>query len=210
MPPVPARPLPSFSTACLLFLAAPLLALATGFGAEPSEHAADTAEPLLLPGLDEVPTDALDPGEKAATVLFFVSPYCPTANNFSPWMNELIDEFGGRFAFRFIQSDPDVTKADILQHAALMGFDAPVLHDEEQVLATRLGATITPEAFVIDSAGEILYQGRVNDYYLTATRRQREVTTHDLRDALEEIAAGKPVSTPRTEAVGCRLGEARP
>jgi len=190
----------------LPLLAASILSLCPAALSAPAEEANEEAVPILLPGLDGLPINPLDPGELAAAVLFFVSPYCPTANNFSPWMNELIDEFGGRFAFRFIHSDPDVTEADILQHAALMGFDAPVLHDAEQTLAERLGATITPEVFVVDAAGEILYQGRINDYYLTATRRQREVSSHDLRDALEELAAGKAVSTPRTEAVGCRLG----
>ena len=61
------------------------------------------------------------------------------------------------------------------------------------------------KAFVIDAEGQVLYQGRINDLYLGPTQKQQEATTHDLKDALEAIRAGKEVAVPKTEAVGCDL-----
>ena len=87
----------------------------------------------------------------------------------------------------------------------MMGFESPVLDDTAQVVAKKLGAKITPEVIVLDPAGTLLYQGRINDLYLGPTKRQREVKVHDLRDALAAIKAGVPVATPRTEAVGCKI-----
>jgi len=171
----------------------------------PSAFAQDAAAPLSLNGLDGNPVEVLDAEGKKAVVLFFVSPYCPTSNHFGPEMKAIEGDFLDAFAFRYIHSDSSVKAADILQHASMMGFESPVLDDTARVVAKKLGAKITPEVIVLDPAGTVLYQGRINDLYLGPTKRQREVKTNDLRDALAAIKAGTPVATPRTEAVGCKI-----
>jgi thiol-disulfide isomerase/thioredoxin len=171
----------------------------------PTVFAQETKSPLLLHGLDGKPVEVLDVAGKKAVVLFFVSPYCPTSNNFGPEMKAIEGDFADDFAFRYIHSDSSVKAADIVQHASMMGFESPVLDDTAQVVAKSLGATITPEVIVIDPAGTVLYRGRINDLYLGPTKRQREVKTNDLRDALTAIKAGTPVANPQTEAVGCKI-----
>ncbi len=158
-----------------------------------------------LPDLAGREIDPLDCGGGKAVVVFFVSPYCPTSNNFGPEINEIAANFGEDFAFRFIHSDATVTAEDRARHAQLMEFMAPVLDDSAQTLAKHLGASITPEVVVVDPGGKVLYQGRINDLYLGPTRRQREIKNHDLRDALAAIREGKSVATPRTEAMGCSI-----
>ena len=170
-----------------------------------SAFAQDAATPLSLNGLDGNPVEVLATAGKKAVVLFFVSPYCPTSNNFGPEMKAIEGDFADDFAFRYLHSDSSVKAADILQHASMMGFESPVLDDTAQVVAKKLGAKITPEVIVLDSAGTVLYQGRINDLYLGPTKRQREVKTNDLRDALAAVKAGAPVATPKTEAVGCKI-----
>lgn len=186
-------PLPIQQAALAFFLIAPTV------------FAQGETLPLSLKGLDGKPVEVLATAGKKAVVLFFVSPYCPTSNNFGPEMKEIEDDFADAFAFRYLHSDSSVKAADILQHASMMGFESPVLDDTAQVVAKKLGAKITPEVIVLDPAGTLLYQGRINDLYLGPTKRQREVKVHDLRDALAAIKAGVPVATPRTEAVGCKI-----
>lgn len=161
---------------------------------------------LTLNDLDGKPVAVLDAGEKKAVVIFFVSPYCPTSNKFCPEMNAIVKDFGGDFAFRFVHSDSTVTEEDRKRHAELMELQAPVLDDTKQALAKRLGATTTPETAVVDADGKTLYQGRINDLYLTRTKSQRDgAKVHDLRDALAAIRKGRPVANPRTEAMGCGI-----
>lgn len=162
-------------------------------------------EPILLTDLEENPVNPLDAGDKKAVVLFFISPYCPTSNTFAPYMTEITEEFGDGFAFFSIHSDTSVSDQDRATHAKMMEITHPVLKDGEQLLAKKLGATITPEVFVIDAEGKILYQGRINDLYLGATQKQKEPTTHDLQGALEAITEGMPIAVPKTEAVGCTI-----
>ena len=161
--------------------------------------------PIALPDLEGKPVAALDAGERKAAVIFFVSPYCPTSNTFGPEMNAIVKDFGADFVFRFVHSDTTVSESDRKQHAKMMEITVPVLNDAGQKLAKQLGAKTTPEVVVVSSGGKTLYQGRINDLYLGPTKRQREVKTHDLRDALTAIREGKPVANPRTEAMGCGI-----
>jgi thiol-disulfide isomerase/thioredoxin len=160
---------------------------------------------LTLSGIDGKTYEPLNPAGKKAAVIFFVSPYCSTSNTFAPEMNAIVADFGEGFVFRFVHSDPSAKPADILQHAELMEFKAPVLIDAAQVLVRKLGAKVTPEVVVIGADGKALYQGRINDLYKGPTRRQREATTRDLRDALEAIREGKPVAAGQIAAVGCEI-----
>lgn len=162
-------------------------------------------EALTLPDLEGKPVAVLDAAGKKAAVIFFVSPYCPTSNTFGPEMNAIVKDFGGDFVFRFVHSDTTVTDADRKQHATMMEFTEPVLTDSAQKLAKQLGAKTTPEVVVITPDGKTVYQGRINDLYLGPTKRQREIKTHDLRDALTAILAGKPIANPKTEAMGCGI-----
>ena len=80
----------------------------------------------------------------------------------------------------------------------------PVVKDYDRSLAVRLGASRTPEVFVIDSSGAIQYQGRIDDQYQPGIAKST-ASRQDLRNAIEQLLAGEPVSTPRTEAVGCLI-----
>lgn len=162
-------------------------------------------ETMMLTDLEGEEVNPLDVAGKKAVVLFFISPYCPTSNTFAPHMKEISEKFGEDFVFFSIHSDPGVSDQDRATHAKMMEITHGVLKDGEQVLSKQLGATITPEAFVISPEGKTLYQGRINDLYLGPTKKQKEPTTHDLRDALAAIQKGEPVAVPKTEAVGCSL-----
>lgn len=164
-------------------------------------------ESLKLTGADgHEHTPLVVPAGKKAAILLFVSPYCPTANTFMPEINRITADYGGDFAFYLVHSDPEAKQADVLQHTEMHEIKVPVLFDKEQQLARRAGARITPEVVVVAADGTTLYQGRINDLYLGPTKRQRQATTKDLRDALDAIKEGKSISVPRTEAMGCKIG----
>lgn len=147
----------------------------------------------------------LSVGDRKAAVLVFVSPFCPTSNTFTPEVNDIAAKYGDRFSFYFVEADAEISSADAKKHADTFEMKAPVLLDPKQVLARRTGAKTTPEAVVIGPSGETLYQGRINDLYVTQTRKLKEPKTHDLRVALDAIAAGRPVDVSATKAIGCSI-----
>jgi hypothetical protein len=166
---------------------------------------AAAAEPISLTDLSGKQHQPLAVGDKKAVVLVFISPFCPTSNTFTPEVNKIAAEYGDRFAFYLVQAEAGISAADAKKHADLFEIKAPVLLDPEHKLARLTQAKITPEAMVLSAKGEMLYQGRINDLYATQTKKLPEPKTHDLRVALDEIAAGKPVTTARTKAIGCSI-----
>ena len=83
-----------------------------------------------------------------------------------------------------------------------------VAKDYDQRMAVSLGATRTPEIFVIDRGGRIVYQGRVDDQYEPGVARKK-VTQHDLRDAIVSLVEGRTPDVKQTLAVGCLIGRSR-
>jgi hypothetical protein len=83
------------------------------------------------------------------------------------------------------------------------GYKSPVLLDEGQTLVKKAGATVTPEAAVLSRSGEMLYRGRIDDRHASLGVSSPVASRQDLRDSLDAIVAGKPVASPRTNAVGC-------
>ncbi len=166
-------------------------------------HAAPPAE---LPATDGKSYPPLDAGGRKAVVFFFVSPYCSTTRPFMKEINAISADYADKAAISLVHSDSEITLEVAFQHADMEQVKARVLIDKTQLLARHLGATTTPEAVIISPAGEVLYRGRINDLYLGPTKRQRAATTNDLRDAIDDVLAGKSVASPQEPAQGCKIG----
>ena len=81
------------------------------------------------------------------------------------------------------------------------GMPYPYLHDESQEVATKWGATRTPEFYLVDSQGVVVYRGRLDD----SPRDAMEATTSDLSDAMDALSTGEEPPVNRTDAIGCSV-----
>ncbi|HTM50851.1 MAG TPA: redoxin family protein [Bryobacteraceae bacterium] len=154
-------------------------------------------------GVDRSP---LQPKEKAS-VLFFVTSDCPISNSYAPEIQRICSEYSPRgVACNLIYVDPDLTPADVRKHTAEFGYKGmPAILDSAQQLVRAAGATTTPEAALIGRSGQVLYRGRIDNLYAALGKRRPAATEKDLRKALDETLAGRPVSTPKTKAIGCYI-----
>jgi thioredoxin-related protein len=73
--------------------------------------------------------------------------------------------------------------------------------DENAVLANAFGAERTPECFLFDKNGKLVYHGAINDN----PGNSGAVTREHLIIAIEEILSGKDVTIKETRSVGCRI-----
>jgi hypothetical protein len=64
---------------------------------------------------------------------------------------------------------------------------------------------VTPQAVVIDRAGEIRYRGRIDNFYAAFGKPRQQVTEHDLRNALDAVLAGRSAPKRETDAIGCYI-----
>jgi hypothetical protein len=139
-------------------------------------------------------------------VLFFITPDCPISNGYSPEIGAIVKEYSDKgVRFYAIHVDPDLTAEAARKHAREYSLPCPVLLDRRHQLVKTTGVTITPEAAVLTPDGKMAYRGRIDDQYPGLGKKRVAPSVRDLRQALNDILAGKPVKVARTEAVGCSI-----
>lgn len=166
--------------------------------------------PLLLaiPLLTAFAASPLAPTGPAG-VLFFITNDCPIANSYAPEIQRICADYANKgVSCTLVYADLQLDSATIRKHREDFGYAAiPYVQDARHKLSAATGATITPEAVVVDPHGKVLYRGRIDNFYAGLGKPRRQVTEHDLRNALDEVLAGKPVTHPQTQAVGCYIPE---
>ncbi len=146
--------------------------------------------------------------DRKVVVLAFLGAECPLAEAYGPRLAEVARDFAKRgVGFVGIDANQQDGPVAIGRFADRHGLPFPILKDIGNELADRLGAERTPEVFVLDESRAVVYRGRIDDQYAIGIHRP-SAARHDLVDALEAVLAGRPVATPRTDAVGCTIGRA--
>jgi peroxiredoxin len=144
--------------------------------------------------------------DRPVLVLIFSSNRCPTAKAYASRMNELQADYAARgVQVIAINSNdphlyPDESLPNMVERAREDAYTFPYLRDEGQKVARAYGPTCTFDVFVLDSERRLRYEGRFDD-----ARLADRVTSHDLRNSLEDILAGRQVRLPKTRAFGCSL-----
>lgn len=139
-------------------------------------------------------------------VVVFLATKCPISNAHLPALNRMAERFGAEgMEFYGVISETTVSRSEAVAHRDEYGIDFPVLFDASGELLSRLQPTHTPQAFVLTPEGDVLYSGRIDDRYVEVGRKKLEAQQHDLKRAVEAVAAGEPVPVAKTEPVGCLI-----
>lgn len=149
--------------------------------------------------------------DKGATVLIFITTDCPVANKTAPEIQRIIKEYSTKgVAFLLVHVDPDVTDEAARKHAQDYGYHCTIVADRKHELVKLAGATVTPEAAVLSPEGKLLYRGRVNNLQEDYGKKRVQLTSNDLREALDAVLAHQPVPHPLTKSIGCYIPELKP
>jgi peroxiredoxin/mono/diheme cytochrome c family protein len=188
-------------TGFLFLFIAQLAAQLAAAAATPGAVVADFA----LKDIHRRPRSLADFKDKKAFVVFFADTECPVANLFVPSLLELHRQYADKgVQFLAINSSRQDTYIAVSAHAQEREIPFPVLKDFDQQVADAFGARVTPEAFLLDAGRVIRYRGRIDDQYGIGVRRDQP-TRRDLKEALDELLAGKPITTPQTRVDGCPI-----
>jgi peroxiredoxin len=148
--------------------------------------------------------------DRKAIVVVFIGTECPINNAYMPRLVELHKEYAEKgIQFLAINPNRQDSAESVARHAAKHALPFPVLKDEGNKVADQFAAQRTPEVFVLDAGGVVRYRGRIDDQYGIGFQRPKP-TRRDLAVALDEILAGKAVSTPSTPVAGCLIGRVAP
>jgi thiol-disulfide isomerase/thioredoxin len=172
--------------------------------------AADRARDLQLRGVDGGVVKPFASGPEAS-VAFFVATDCPVSNAYAPEIQRVCREYNGRgVGCSLIYEDVEIAHSGLPLRQQVRGHltdykfaGIPAAIDGDRAAAAVGKATITPTAVVVDRGGAIRYRGRIDNLYVALGKTRQQVTSHDLRDALDAVLAGHPVLHPETESIGC-------
>lgn len=158
-------------------------------------------EDFKLPDIDGAERSLKSLTGKNGAVLIFISVQCPVSNGYNERMEKLAQVYQAK-GINVIGINSNVTEsiAAVKAHAADKHLTFTVLKDDGNKIADRLGATRTPEAYVIDAGGKLVYHGRIDNSQNTAN-----ITSNDLREALDEMLGGRAITKTGGAAFGCSI-----
>lgn len=96
---------------------------------------------------------------------------------------------------------PDDAPEKMVQKIKEWGIDFPYLVDESQNVAREFKAQCTPDIYLFNDKKQLVYHGRIDDNW----QEESKVTRQELKEALDNLAAGKPVSQPQKPSMGCSI-----
>lgn len=164
---------------------------------------AGPALPLL------VDIDGIEHGAPARgrwTSLFFVGTDCPVSNRYVPEIKRICAGYApAGVDCLLVYSSRTLNQKTIREHLAAYGYGLPAILDSTRTVTALAGATVTPEVAVFGADAKLAYRGRIDDLFGELGRPRQQVSQRDLRDALDDLVAGRPVRKPRTRAIGCYI-----
>ena len=139
-------------------------------------------------------------------VAVFLATGCPVAQRYTMRLKRLHTEFTGNdkqhTTFVGIYANEEDTLDDVKAYIQKAEYTFPIVKDTTGYLAELLGATMTPQAMVIDTSGTLRYRGPIDD-----NRYETRIKHNYLRDALLATHTGDalPLQEQETPAFGCTI-----
>lgn len=165
------------------------------------------APDFKVPATDGKTYSLADFAQAKALVVFFTCNHCPFVLGSDEVTRATADRFRGKgVAFIGINSNSEHTHPNddfvhMVERMKQHHFPWIYARDKSQDVAKAYGALRTPHFYVFDQERKLVYTGRGLDN----PRNSAESTINDLDRALEEVVAGRPVSTPATNPIGCNV-----
>jgi peroxiredoxin len=162
---------------------------------------------VKMKNVDESQVSIADVAGAKGTVVFFSCNACPFVKAWEARIASLGNEFRARGVgvIAINSNDPSVNGEDnfprMQERARNLGFEFPYVVDSGSSVALAMGATRTPEAFLFDAKGKLVYHGVIDDNAHVAA----DVEQYYLRDALQALVDGKEVPVKTTKALGCTI-----
>lgn len=151
---------------------------------------------------------ALAAGDPAATVVVWTCNHCPYARRWHGRTADVARDYAER-GVRFLavnSNDPvrypgdsiEAMRERVAEDPGAWPF--PYLHDATQAAAHAWNAQTTPHVYVVDSAGNVVYEGAPD-----ADDKDPSLNAVWLREALDAVLDGRAPERPATDPVGCSI-----
>jgi peroxiredoxin len=159
-----------------------------------------------LPGVDGRRYSLDSFADKRVLVVIFSCNHCPYVKAYEDRMLSIQKDYAPK-GVQLVAINSNDEKAypedgfpEMVRRSRDKRFNFPYLRDEAQETVTSYGAVCTPHVFAFDQGRVLRYRGRIDD-----SRDPSKVSTHDLRNALDDLLRGSDVGAPDTRPFGCSI-----
>jgi peroxiredoxin len=155
-----------------------------------------------LDGIDGKKHALDDFKSKDVVVLVITSNECPVARSYEDRLIAFTKKYEGKVAVAAINLSPgdEEELPQMKERAKKRAFNFVYLRDASQAVGRALGASKTPECFVLNKDRKIVYMGSLDDDWLN-----QEVKEKYLESAVEATLMGKKLAKAETQAYGCSI-----
>ena len=167
-----------------------------------------SAPAFSLPSTDGRIVSLSDFDAAPALLVAFICNHCPYVKHIRDGFVAFAKEYQPRgLAVVAINSNdasthPDDSPEMMQVEAGQYGFSFPYLYDETQDVAKAYRAACTPDFFLYDESHGLVYRGQFDG---SRPGNGIPVTGRSLRDAVDAILNGEPVSADQTPSIGCNI-----
>lgn len=140
-------------------------------------------------------------------VLVFLRRDCPVSARYAPEIQRISKMYADVANFWIIDPDRSDTAPQLRQYLSDYGYHLPALRDSTRALAKLSRVQITPEVAVFRRDHQLVYDGRIDNWYVDLSRARSVPTTHELEDALRAASTGKAVAESEVRGVGCYISD---
>jgi len=144
--------------------------------------------------------------DKKLLIVIFSCNHCPYVQAYEERIKKIQSDYAEQLQIVAINSNEDINYPEdsfkeMKKRATLKQFNFPYLRDESQDVAKAYGSTHTPEIFLFNENRQMVFHGKIDDNW----QDEKSVKSQYLRNAVDELLAGKQVSVPETFTIGCTI-----
>lgn len=141
------------------------------------------------------------------TIYIFLAPDCPISQQYTRTINQFYEKYHNEFEFIVYMGNKNSfrNKRSQLKFKSTYKFLPSIRTDINNHKARKLKATVTPEVYIVNKEGIILYHGAIDNWFFALGKTRPIITSFYLEDAIQNIIKGESIQVPRTTAIGCFL-----
>lgn len=141
------------------------------------------------------------------SLFVFMSPECPLCENYTKDFTEMRQAYhkDSLNIYGVFSGEKLYTEKQILKFKSKYKLDMDFVLDKDYKIARYFNAEVTPECFLVDTDGTIVYSGKLDNWLGKLGRRRQYVSQYYVKDAIHSVLNGEPVKIKHTEAIGCLL-----
>jgi peroxiredoxin len=161
---------------------------------------------LVLPDVHGKTVALTETQNALATVYILLAPECPICIQSTPALNKLAEQYGHKnIRFYGMFAGTLYTQQELSKFAQRYPTTFPLLMDTAYVATDILQGNVTPQAFVTNAAGKVIYKGAIDNAWVALGRRSKHITRHYVAETLDALLNKQPVPESSTRAIGCLL-----